>query len=153
MSSRLFQEVREKRGLAYSVYSFVSAFSDDGLFGVYAGTGARQAADLAPLICDEFAKVAQGVGTDELERAKTQLKASILMSRESTGCRCEHLAQQILTFGRPLPVEEITAKIEAVDQAALEGLTGRMMASRPCLAALGPLDHLASFDRLEARLA
>ena len=152
MSSRLFQEVREKRGLAYSVYSFVSAFSDGGLFGVYAGTGEHQAAELVPLVCDELNQVAQGVGSDELERAKTQLKAGILMSRESTGCRCEQLAQQILTFGRPLPTEEIIAKIEAVDGAALERLTGRLTASRPCLTALGPLGHVASFERLEAHL-
>ncbi|MEM7223111.1 MAG: pitrilysin family protein [Pseudomonadota bacterium] len=153
MSSRLFQEVREKRGLAYAVYSFVSAFSDGGLFGVYAGTGTRQAADLIPLVCDELNKVAGNVGADELARAKTQLKASVLMSRESTGCRCEQLAQQILTFGRALPVEEIVDKIEAVDEAMLARLTGRLTASRPCLAALGPLDHVASFDRLEAHLS
>ena len=151
MSSRLFQEVREKRGLAYAVYSFVSSFGDGGLFGVYAGTGERQAAELAPLVCDELDKLAGGVGADELERAKTQLKAGVLMSQESTGCRCEQLAQQILTFGRPLPVSEIVGKIEAVDGTVLDRLVARLARSRPSLAALGPVGHVARFESLAAR--
>ena len=153
MSSRLFQEVREKRGLVYSVYSFVSAYADGGLLGIYAGTGEAEAAELIPVICDEMVKLTQDIEESEVERAKTQLKASILMGRESTGACCEQLAQQLLTWGRPIPPEEMLEKIAAVDLASLGRLAGRLVASRPCFAALGPLGRVESFDCLAGRLA
>src|SRR3546814_18230961 len=82
MSSRLFQEVREKRGLVYSVYSFHSAFLDGGLFGIYAGTGSREVRELVPVVCGELAKLTEGVSSEELERARAPLRASLLLSRE-----------------------------------------------------------------------
>jgi len=115
MSSRLFQEVREKRGLVYSIYSFPAAYVDGGLFGIYAGTGQKEVAELVPLICDEIAKVSAHVSEQEVARARAQLKSSILMSLESTTSRCEQLARQLMVFGRPLTVPEIVAKVEAVD--------------------------------------
>ncbi|MBC7908258.1 MAG: insulinase family protein, partial [Rhodospirillaceae bacterium] len=84
MSSRLFQEVREKRGLVYSIYSFTSSYNDGGLFGIYAGTGEDEVTELVPVMCEEVVKVTAGVSPDELQRARAQLKASILMSLEST---------------------------------------------------------------------
>jgi predicted Zn-dependent peptidase len=144
MSSRLFQEVREKRGLVYSVYSFVSAYADGGLFGIYAGTGEAEAAELMPVVCDEMAKLTRDIEESE---------ASILMSRESTGACCEQLAQQLLIWGRPIPPEEMLEKIVAVDLASLGRLAGRLVASRPCFAALGPLGRVESFDCLAGRLA
>jgi predicted Zn-dependent peptidase len=151
MSSRLFQEVREKRGLVYSVYSFVSAYRDSGMFGIYAGTGEEQTVELIPVICDELLKVADDITEEEIARARAQLKASILMSLESTGSRCEQLAQQILTYGRPLSVQEIVAKIEAVQASDLRDFAKRLAASRPTLASLGPVDKVESLDRVAAR--
>ena len=152
MSSRLFQEIREKRGLVYSVYSFVSAYRDGGLFGIYAGTGDSEVAELIPVVCDEIAKLSRDIAGPEVERAKAQLKAGILMSRESSAVRCEQLAQQQLTFGRPLPVAEIVAKIEAVDTVRLQQLAGSVLRGRPTFAALGPIGRVEDYDRLAARL-
>ncbi|MEE9479237.1 MAG: pitrilysin family protein, partial [Kiloniellales bacterium] len=104
MSSRLFQEVRELRGLAYAIHSFVSAYDDSGLFGVYAGTGQAEVAELLSVVCGELGKLPSGLDSDEMARARAQLKASVLMSREGTTSRCEQLANQLLLYGRPLAV-------------------------------------------------
>ena len=152
MSSRLFQEVRERRGLAYSVYSFVAGYRDGGLFGVYAGTGEGEAAELIPVICDELGKLVTEVREEEVTRARTQHKASILMGLESTGTRCEQMAQHILVYGRPLSVEEIVAKIEAVDLAAVRRVAARISTSHPTLASLGPIAQVEDFARVAARL-
>ncbi len=114
MSSRLFQEVREKRGLVYSIYSFSSPFMDSGLFGIYAGTGESEAEELMPVTLEELRKVQQDVSETELARARAQVKASLLMSLESTGSRCEQLARQLQVFGRIIPVNETVTKINAV---------------------------------------
>ena len=114
MSSRLFQEVREKRGLVYSIYSFNAPHADGGLFGIYAGTGEREAEELVPVTLEELRKVQRGVSEAELARARAQVKASLLMSLESTGARCEQLARQLQVFGRVVPTAETVAKINAV---------------------------------------
>lgn len=153
MSSRLFQELREKRGLVYSVYSFHSAFVDAGLFSIYAGTGDKEAAELIPVIFEELHGLTQAIESEELSRARAQLKAAILMSRESTSQRCEQLAQQLLIYGRPLSVEEIVTKIEAVDEARVNALAQSLLKGPLTLAAIGPLGHLESYDRMRERLA
>jgi predicted Zn-dependent peptidase len=151
MSSRLFQEVREKRGLVYSVYSFLAAYRDGGTFGIYAGTGESEATEVIPVICDELRKAARDVEDAEVARACTQLKASILMGLESSGSRSEQLAQQILTYGRPLSVPEIVAKIDAVDTAAVRDFARRLAAGRPTLASLGPVGKVEPYERVAAR--
>jgi predicted Zn-dependent peptidase len=152
-ASRLFQEVREKRGLAYSIYSFGSAFLDGGLFGIYAGTSPEQVTELVPVLADQLASVADTLTEAELKRAKTQLKAGMLMSRESTGSRAETLANQMLVFGRPVPVAETVAKIDAVDAAAIRRVVGRLRSGPPTVAAVGPLAALESYERLALRFA
>ncbi|MSP48069.1 MAG: insulinase family protein [Alphaproteobacteria bacterium] len=152
-ASRLFQEVREKRGLAYSIYSFGSAFLDGGIFGIYAGTSPEQVTELVPVLAEELARVADTLTESELKRARTQLKAGMLMSRESTGNRAETLANQMLIFGRPIPVIESVAKIDAVDAAAIRRVTERIRAGRPTVAAVGPLSALESYERLALRFA
>jgi predicted Zn-dependent peptidase len=153
MSSRLFQEVREKRGLVYSIYTFTGGYHDGGLFGVYAGTGEDEVAELVPVVCDEVAKVGADVTEDEVARARAQLKAGTLMALESTMSRCEQLGQQMLIYDRPVPVEEIVAKIDGVDRDAVVKAAGRLRASRPTVAALGPIAKLESYDRIAERLA
>ena len=153
MSSRLFQTVREERGLVYSIYSFASSYAETGLFGVYAGTGAEEVSQVVPLVCEEFAKVGDDLQEVELVRARNQLKAATLMSLESTASRCESLARQMLVWGRPLPISEIVARIEAVDQDAVRRVVRRLLASRPTLAALGPLQGLEAMDNIARRLA
>ncbi len=153
MSSRLFQEVREKRGLVYSIYTFTGGYHDGGLFGVYAGTGEDEVAELIPVVCDEIAKVGADVTEDEVARARAQLKAGTLMALESSMSRCEQLGQQILIYDRPVPVEEIVAKIDGVDRDAVVKAASRLRASRPTVAALGPIAKLESYDRIAERLA
>lgn len=152
MSSRLFQEVREKRGLVYSIYSFPSSYSDTGLFGIYAGTGASEAHEILPLVCAELVKVGQGIGDAELARARSQLKAGILMALESTSARCEQLARQIMVFGRPIPVEETVAKIEAVDRDTVQRVSRRIFSQRPTLAALGPIEGVQDYEAVRSCL-
>ena len=153
MSSRLFQEVREKRGLVYSIYSFSSPFMDGGLFGIYAGTGESEAEELMPVTLEELRKVQSAVTEAELGRARAQVKASLLMSLESTGSRCEQLARQLQVFGRVIP----TAETVAQDQ---RGHHGRHLPRRdpclpgaPTLATIGPVDRVPGLAEIAERLA
>ncbi len=152
MSSRLFQEIREKRGLAYSIYSFTASYHDGGLFAVYAGTGEDEVAEVIPVLCDQLMNVTKGVTAEEVQRARAQLKASILMSLESTSSRCEQLARQILIYGRILPVEEIIAKIEAVDAAAVAKAAQRLFAGTPTFTVIGPQTKVEDFATIKGRL-
>ncbi|HEC14467.1 MAG TPA: insulinase family protein [Rhodospirillales bacterium] len=152
MSSRLFQEIREKRGLVYSIYSFPSSYVDGGLFGIHAGTGEDEAAELIPLVCAEINKLKDGVSEDEVARARAQIKAGILMSMESTSSRCEQLARQMTVFGRPLNTVEIVENIEAVEGPAILDLAGRLFSGTPTLASLGPVSKIEDFDKILKRL-
>jgi len=145
MSSRLFQEVREKRGLAYSVYSYLSHYSDGGVFGVYAGTRRDEAQGLVPLVFDEIGKLCETVGDAEFARARAQIKAGIMMSRESTAARCEQLARQMMVFKRPIPVAETVAKIDAVDAESVRRVGERFLASRSTVTMLGPIADIGDF--------
>ena len=153
MSSRLFQEIRELRGLAYSVYAFGASYIDSGLFGVYAGTGQDEAAELVPVLCEELKKVQGGIPDDEMQRARAQIKAGVLMSLESTASRCEQMARQIHVFGKTLPVDEIIARIDAVDADAVTRVAGRVFDTRPTLAALGPVSGVQEFGDITAMLS
>jgi predicted Zn-dependent peptidase len=152
MSSRLFQEVREKRGLVYSIYSFTASYNDGGLFAIYAGTGEDEVAEVIPVICDEVMKVTQSIKPEEIQRARAQLRASILMSLESTSSRCEQVARQMLAYGRPIPVAEVMAKVEAIDEAAVLKAARRIFTGQPTFAAIGPLDKVEDFDTIKSRL-
>ncbi len=153
MSSRLFQEVREKRGLVYSVYSFHSVHNDGGQFGVYAGTGPEKLPELIPVICDEVKKLGSTLTEQELLRAKAQLRSSSLMAKESMMKRADQNARDILLRGGLRPVNEIIERIDAVDVPKLQALCAKIFASAPTLSALGPLDQLEPFDAIKERLS
>ena len=115
MSSRLFQEVREKRGRVYSIYSFLSAFLDCGYFGIYAGTSPEWVDEVIQVSLNELAKVArEGLRNEELARAKSQLKGNMLLGMESTDSRMNRLARNEIYFRRDIPLEEIAREIEGV---------------------------------------
>ena len=114
MSSRLFQEAREKRGLCYSIYSFHVPYSDVGMFGLYAGTDAADTSELMRLIVDEIANTPETISEPEIARAKAQMKAGLLMALESSGERIGQLARQMIAWGRPIPLDELVEKVEAV---------------------------------------
>ncbi len=153
MSSRLFQEAREKRGLVYSIYSFSQSYEDGGLYGVYAGTGEDEAADLIPLIAQEMLAVCDKVRPEEMLRARAQLKASTLMALESTSSRAEQAARQLQIYGRIIPVEETIAQIEDVDIAAVQRIGARILRSPITFTAIGPTDGIESYDAIAARFA
>ena len=152
MSSRLFQEIREKHGLAYSIYSFVPSYSDSGLFGIYSGTGEEETNKLIPLVCDEIKKICDNVKADELIRAKAQIKASVLMALESSSTRCEQLARQMMIFGRPVPIEEFVANIQAVNHNTILNTAQRVFSSAPTIAALGPISKMEALENIVQRL-
>ncbi|MBR1778010.1 MAG: insulinase family protein [Alphaproteobacteria bacterium] len=153
MSSRLFQEIREKRGLVYSVYSFNAAATKGGLFGIYAGTGEEEAAELMPAVCDEILKIRQEpVSAAELARAKAQLKAGVLMSLEHPTARSEQNAGHLLNFGRLLEKEEILEKIAAVTEQDVQKLAQKIFSQEPTLASLGPVTRVMSYEAVAAAL-
>ena len=139
MSSRLFQEVREKRGLCYAIYAFHSPYSDTGMFGLYAGTDAADTAELMRVVVDQVAAATEGIDAKEIDRAKAQMKAGLLMALESSSARAEQLARQMFAYGRPMPIEEIVANIDAVTVECARA-AGRELVRRspPAFAALGP---------------
>ena len=152
MSSRLFQEVREKRGLVYSIYSFASSFEDGGIFGIYAGTSRDEVRELLPIICSELQKLTDRIDDSEVARARSQLKASTLMSLESTASRSEQVARQLQIFDRIIPVEEVIKNIEKVDPAALKNIITRLLESELTFAALGPIQNVEEFNTIKKRL-
>ena len=152
MSSRLFQEVREKRGLAYSVFSFSASYVDSGLFGIYAGCGQHQVEELVPVICDVVGRVAHDTDDAETSRARAQLKAGLMMSLESSASRCEQLGHQMQVYGRPIPPTEIIERIDAVDAAAVRAAAARVAGTHALsLAVIGPIARLESYDGIAAR--
>jgi len=147
MSSRLFQEVRELRGLCYSIYAFHAPYADTGMFGLYAGTDAIDAPELMRVVVDEIASAADTITETEIARAKAQMKAGLLMALESSGARAEQLARQIIVHGRPIPIDEIVGKVDAVTVESTRAAGRALIArSRPAVAALGPsgLDNAAA---------
>ncbi|MGP0092550.1 MAG: M16 family metallopeptidase [Xanthobacteraceae bacterium] len=145
MSSRLFQEAREVRGLCYSIYAFHMPYADTGMFGLYAGTDATDVAELMRVVVDELNAAAQTLSEAEIARAKAQMKAGLLMALESSGARAEQLARQMLIYGRPIPLDEIVAKIDAVTVESARAAGRELIArGRPAIAALGPGTGLES---------
>lgn len=138
MSSRLFQEVREHRGLAYSVYSFSSSHAETGLFGIYTGTGSHMVKELLPVIRGEMEALAAGPTTEEFQVAKAQLKAGLMMSLEATTSRMEQIGRQMLVFGKIIPVQEMIGNVEAVTPEDVTRVSGEILTSvSPSIAAVG----------------
>lgn len=153
MSSRLFQEIREKRGLCYSIYSFSWGLADTGLFGIHAATSKDLVPELLDVLEEELKKMScEGPSEQEISRAKAQLKAGLVMSLESSGARAEQLARQIIVHGRPLEVEELIQKVELVDCDQIRELTQQLIShARPVCSGAGPLEQLETYDKLVNR--
>lgn len=154
LSSRLFQEIREKRGLVYSVYSSHTAFHDDGQMEIYAGTGPDKLPELVPVVCDEVIKLTQdNISAQELNRAKAQIKASMLMSRESMMNRANKQAKYLISFDKPIDMHALVAEVESVTPAQVRDISTRIFGSKPTLSAVGPLKELESLEKIQSRLA
>lgn len=138
MSSRLFQEVREKRGLCYSIYTFHAPHADTGFFGLYTGTDPADAPEMMEVIADVINDAVETLTDAEIARAKAQMKAGLLMALESCSSRAEQLARHILAYGRPLGVDELVTRIEAVTRESTRDAARTLLArSRPAVVALG----------------
>ena len=154
MSSRLFQEIREKRGLVYSVYSFTAAHSNAGLFGIYAGTEAKELPVLMPVVVDEIKKISNDlVSEKDFNRAKMQLKSSIKMGLESSSSTAEVLARQNLIYGRSLTIDEVVAKIDAVSRENIREVAQEIFSSKPTYTLLGAIDKYMEYDELQKVLS
>ena len=151
MSSRLFQEVRERRGLAYSVFAFSSSYVDSGSFGIYAGTAEDDVAELVPVLCDEMNRAGQDITEAETARARAQHKAGIMMGLEAAGARAEHLGRQLHVFGRIIPPAELVEEIDKVDAAALRRVAARITKTPLTVAALGPINKLEGYQQTSDR--
>lgn len=140
MSSRLFQEIREKRGLAYSVYSFLSSYQDSGVMGMYAGVAPESASTVAALMQSEFAKMArEPVSESELEAARDQVKGAILLASESMDSRMSRLAKNEINLGDQVSYEEVEERFDAVTPDEIIQVAQTCLESRPAMVTLGPL--------------
>jgi predicted Zn-dependent peptidase len=137
MSSRLFQEVREKRGLAYSIYSFHWDYADTGLFGFYAGSADRDAAEVVAASLDSLADTAHRLEEAEVRRAKAQMTVSLLAALESPGARAQQLARQLEVYGRALSIDEMMGRIEAITLEQVRKTGAAMLRSAPTVATIG----------------
>lgn len=153
MSSRLFQEIREKRGLVYSISSYTSSFSDSGIFGVYAGTGEKEIMELIPVLCDQLNTSANDFSEEELQRAKAQFKSSLLMGQESTSTRCRSNASKFLMHNRLISHEEIISQIDQVQLDDLENARKNILKSNITLSSIGPIKNLESLDTIKKRFS
>ncbi len=154
MSSRLFQEAREKRGLCYSIFAQASAYSDTGMLTIYAGTGAEDLAALIGLTVDEMRRAADDMSVEEIARARAQLKAGMLMGLESPASRAERLARQLAIWDRVPTLEETVARIDAVTRDVARDFAGTIAKSgAAALALYGPVSGAPSVDEMAGRLA
>ena len=153
MSSRLFQEAREKRGLCYTIFAQAGAYQDSGLLTIYAGTGEAEAKGLAELTADVIRQAAESFTEEELARARAQMKAGLVMGLESPSARAERLARSLMIWGEPPQLERTIAKIDAVTVADIRAAAGGLSAARPTLAFYGPVADAPDLAAFQARLA
>jgi len=147
MSSRLFQEVREKRGLAYSVFSYAAQYADTGLFGIYAGCLPKKVDQVIALCRDELTKVADhAITEEELARGKGQLRGALVLGMEDTGSRMSRLGKSELVYGELLGIDEILTRVEAVTLDDVREVAGQVLGSSRALAVIGPFDDVDTFQ-------
>ncbi len=154
MSSRLFQEIREKRGLCYSIFAQTGAYSDTGMTTIYAGTSGSQVADLARITIDELKRAAEDMNAAEIARARTQMKAGLLMGLESPSSRAERLARMLAIWDRVPPLSETVERIDAVTDADVRRIAEDMaVKARPAMALYGPVAGAPDLEALQRRRA
>ena len=153
MSSRLFQEIREKRGLCYSVYAFHWAFADSGVFGVAASTGEEEVAELLPVVLDELRKATETITDEEVVRVRNQIRAGLLMSLESPSSRAGQLARQQILWGRPIPLQETVDRINRITADRVKLIAGQIFdTDKVSLAGIGPVARLPDYQSIAAKL-
>jgi len=152
MSSRLFQEIREKRGLCYSIYASAGAFADSGMMTIYSGTSSNDISGLANITIDEIKRSASDMTDEEVARSRSQMKAGMLMGLEGASARCERLARTILIFNRVPDLDEIVSKIDAVNAEHVKEFAQNLCNSSVAYALYGPVKNAPDVSELEKRL-
>lgn len=153
MSSRLFQEVREKRGLAYTVYSMASAYEDLGMMSVYAAAAPEKASELSLILCEQIAGMAKEISDGEITRAKNQQKAELLMARENPQTVASWIGRHIMLFGEYREAASIIKKIDSVSKEQLLALAKKIAGGKLTVAALGDVSKVATYDELSKKLS
>ena len=149
MSSRLFQEIREKRGLAYSVYSYAQQFAGSGLLGFYAGCHPTKAVEVVEIIREVLHDVAEnGMTSEEIARAKGAVKGSLVLSQEDSGSRMSNIGKSEIVYGEVMSFDEILKKVSDVTPVAVRQLAGEILLQRPTLALVGPFKNEAKFEKV-----
>jgi predicted Zn-dependent peptidase len=149
MSSRLFQEIREKRGLAYSVYSYSQQFAGSGLLGFYAGCHPTKAVEVVEIIREVLHGVAEnGMTSEEIARAKGAVKGSLVLSQEDSGSRMSNIGKSEIVYGEVMSFDEILKKVSDVTPIAVRQLAGEILLQRPTLALVGPFKNAAKFEKV-----
>ena len=151
-SSRLFQEIREKRGLVYSIYAGMDSFNDDGTFQVVAGTGEQQIKELLPVLCEELIKIPNNLSEEEIEKSKMQLKASTLMSIETNRVNAMVSAYQLLRYNKIIEINERIEKINNVSKESIKKIAKKILLSKPTIASIGPISNLEKIENIQSRL-
>jgi len=151
MSSRLFQEIREKRGLVYSIFSGNMFFEDTGIFGIIAGTGKNKIKELIPILCDELINSPMNLTEEEILKAKAKLKFSIVKSLESTSSNAGRWADHLLFYDRFIEIEEKIEKINNVSKESIERVVRKMLKSKPTIASIGPIKNLEKLEKIQSR--
>ena len=152
MSSRLFQEIREKRGLVYSIYASARSFYDTGTFQVVAGTGKEEITELLPVLCSELLNAPKNLTEKEIEKSKTQLRAATLMASESTMSNAAIAVHQLFTEGKLIDIQETIEKINKVTKSSIEKVANKILSSKPTIASIGPIKQLETLDKIQKRL-
>ena len=153
MSSRLFQEVREKRGLAYAIHAFHWGYADSGLFGVYAGAAAKDAGELIRASLDCLVEATEKIDAMELARAKAQMKVATLTALESPGARAGQLARQMFLYGRPMSLEAMIARIDSITLDSVKVAGRKALRGAPTVAAIGKTGRVLDSARVRERVA
>lgn len=152
MSSRLFQKIREERGLCYSIHAQSGAYEDTGHVTIYAGTSEEEIGDLTELTTDELKRATADMSEAEVARARAQLRAGLLMGLESPSSRAERNARLLSIWGRVPDVDEAVAKIDAVGTDAVRAFAGEMIGARAALAIYGPVARAPGIEEIRQRL-
>jgi predicted Zn-dependent peptidase len=153
MSSRLFQKIREERGLCYSIFAQSGAYEDAGQITIYAGTSAEEISDLTMITADELKRAAEDMSEAEVARARAQIKAGMLMGLESPSSRAERIARLLAIYGRVPEVSEAVGKIDAVTMADVRRYAGELCQAGSAMALYGPVDAAPSLEAIRSRLA
>jgi len=152
MTSRLFQEIREKRGLVYTIHAYSSSETDTGIWGIYAGTGSKELKVLMPVLLDELKKATHQITSDEVKQAQTRLKAALLMRNEDISEHADSNAIEMLHYGKVRSKATLIKAIDAVTPKDIQQYATKIFATKPTVSCLGPVDHMMAYDLIVKNL-